>query len=375
MNFLKIAENYYSEMLSFIEQISVIPAPSGDEDERAEFVKKYMEKLGAKSPHIDGAKNVIYTVEGESEDIVLFMAHTDIVFSGEVKLTYIDTGDKILCPGITDDVACLAVMLGGMKYILDNNIKPKHTLMFVANSCEEGLGNLKGARQIFTDYGDKIKFMYTFDGYYDRVVNRSVGSHRYEITAITEGGHSYNAFGNNNAINVLANIITSIYKIEVPKIGESKTTYNVGTISGGTSVNTIAQNAVMLAEYRSDNVECLDIMKEKFAEIFNNAKATCPDLKIVLVGERPCMKGVDGEKQARLSDFVLEIQRKYSGTEVLTNSGSTDANIPLSLGIPSICVGVCTGGKPHTLEEWLEKESIKKGLAIALELILNTEII
>ena len=243
--------------------------------------------------------------------------------------------------------------------------------MFVANACEEGLGNLKGTRQIFKDYGDRISHMYTFDGGYGHIVNDSVGSHRYKVTALTEGGHSFGAFGNRNAINVLAGIINEIYKIEVPQREGSKTTYNVGIIEGGTSVNTIAQNASMLCEYRSDNVECLAIMEKKYAEIFENAKANCQELKVELVGNRPCMDNMDMTRLNELSDFVCSVQEKYGKCEVKRDSGSTDANIPHSLGVPAICVGVYVGGGAHTTEEWLLKESLKPGFAIGLELMLT----
>lgn len=371
MDLLKLSEKYYDEMLTLLHDICVIPAPSGFEDERAEFVLGYLKSLGIENAHIDEAKNVVCTLGAPSDDIVLFMAHTDTVFPFDVPLTYVDDGEKIHCPGVTDDVACLVNMLVAVKYIVENDIKLNRTLMFVANACEEGLGNLKGSRQIFKDYGSKIKHMYTLDGSYKHVVNDSVGSHRYEVTAITEGGHSFGAFGNRNAIAVLADIISEIYKIEVPRRENSKTTYNVGTISGGTSVNTIAQNATMLVEYRSDNVECLKEMERKYAEIFEKAKDKCQELKIKLVGNRPCMDNMDMEKLKELSDFVCSVQSKYGNCDVKTESGSTDANIPHSMGIPAICVGVYIGGGAHTHEEWLLKESLKPGFAIALELMLT----
>ncbi len=370
MDYLKLAQNYYDEMLKFMREISPIPAPSGHEEKRAKYVLSYLKSIGVQNAYIDDALNVICTVGDINDDMTVFMAHTDIVFPSDVPLDYIDDGEKIHCPGITDDVACLAVLLACLKYILDNKIKLNRTIMFVANSCEEGLGNLKGSRQIFEDFKGKIKRMYTFDGFYKHLVNASVGSHRYEVTAITEGGHSYGAFGNRNAINVLAGIIHEIYKIEVPKTGNSKTTYNVGTIEGGTSVNTIAQNAKMLVEYRSDNVECLNKMKEKYFEIFEAAKEKCQELKVELVGDRPCMDNMDMAELKRITELVYDIQHKYTGFDVKIQSGSTDANIPHSLGIPAICVGVCDGFGPHTREEWLEKESVKKGFAIGLELIL-----
>ena len=371
MDLLKISEKYYDEMLNLLHDICVIPAPSGYEDERAEFILKYLKSLGIENAHIDEAKNVVCTLGEETDDIVLFMAHTDTVFPFDVPLNYIDDGEKIHCPGVTDDVACLVIMLAGIKYMVENNITPKRTLMFVANSCEEGLGNLKGTRQIFSDYGKRIKHMYTFDGHYSYIVNDSVGSHRYKVTAFTEGGHSFGAFGNRNAINVLAGIINEIYKIEAPKKEGKKTTYNVGTIEGGTSVNTIAQNATMLCEYRSDDVECLAMMEKKYNEIFEKAKVNCLELKVELVGNRPCMDNMDMEKLNILSDFVCSVQEKYGKCQVGRNSGSTDANIPHSLGIPAICVGVYVGGGAHTREEWLLKESLKPGFAIGLELMLT----
>ncbi len=371
MDLLKISQNYYDEMLKLLHDICIIPAPSGHEEKRAEFVLDYLKGLGIENAHIDDAKNVVCTLGEPSDDIVLFMAHTDTVFPFDVPLDYVDDGEKIHCPGVTDDVACLVIMLAGIKYIVENNIKLNRTLMFVANACEEGLGNLKGTRQIFKDYEGKIKHMYTFDGGYSHIVNDSVGSHRYEVTAITEGGHSFGAFGNRNAINVLAGIISDIYKIEVPKVGNSKTTYNVGTICGGTSVNTIAQNASMLVEYRSDDVECLAIMEKKYADIFEAAKANCQELKVELVGNRPCMDKMDMQKLGELSDFVCSVQAKYGNCEVKRTSGSTDANIPHSLGVPAICVGVYVGGGAHTTEEWLLKESLKPGFAIGLELMLT----
>lgn len=275
-------------------------------------------------------------------------------------------------PGAGDDTGSLVGMLTCIKYILENNIVPEKTLMFVANSCEEGLGNLKGCRTLFANYGDKIEYMYSFDSKPVGVTNKSVGSHRYEVTAITEGGHSFGAFGNRNAINVLAGIISEIYKIEVPKIDNSLTTYNVGTIEGGTSVNTIAQNASMLCEYRSDNVECLDIMKNRFEKIFEDAKANCLELNVELVGNRPCMsKDIDTCALQKITDRAKSIQSKHFGVNAIEKSGSTDCNIPHSLGIPAVALANYDGGGTHTREEWVVKDSFKAGLKVTMELILT----
>ena len=203
--------------------------------------------------------NVIFPLNCDSSDeITVFVAHTDTVFPDTESMPYFDDGEKVHCPGVADDTASVVVLLMTAKYFVENKIVPPKGVMFVCNSCEEGLGNLKGTRQLFNDYKDRIGRFISFDSNLNVVADRCVGSHRYEVEVLTEGGHSYGAFGNNNAIEKLSSLITEIYKTEVPQKPGTRTTYNVGTISGGTSINTIAQNAKMLCEYRSDDRECLD---------------------------------------------------------------------------------------------------------------------
>jgi acetylornithine deacetylase/succinyl-diaminopimelate desuccinylase-like protein len=286
-------------------------------------------------------------------------------------MPYHDDGDKIFSPGVADDTASVVVLMMMAKFFIENNITPKNGIMFVCNSCEEGLGNLKGTRKLFESMEDKIEYLYSFDSSAEYITNKSVGSHRYKITAITEGGHSFGAFGNRNAINVLAKIITEIYKIEVPSVGDSRTTYNVGVIEGGTSVNTIAESASMLCEYRSDSMECLDIMKKRFFGIFEEAKKDCIELKIELVGDRPCMSAdMDREKLREISDRAKKIQEKHFGKTVTEKSGSTDCNVPHSLSVPAVALSNYDGGGEHTVGEWVYKESFKPGLRVSMELIL-----
>ena len=368
MNISDIVYAEYENTLGILRDLCRIPAPSGYEDERAKYCLDFFKKLGIEETYIDESKNAVCVIGPKNAEKVLFSAHTDTVFPDTEPLPYSEDDNNIYCPGVGDDTVCLAIMMSCVKYLVENNVLFNRHIIFAANACEEGLGNLKGMRQIFSDFPD-IQRMYTFDGMYDAVVNKSVGSHRYKLTVKTEGGHSFNHFGNRNAIAVIADIIGKIYCIEVPKIADSKTTYNVGIIEGGTSVNTIAQEAFCLVEYRSDNAFCLDEMKRKFTEIFNSAKDKCKEITVDIVGERPCGNGIDESKQKSLSDKAVSIQNKYSGLDIAINSGSTDCNIPHSLGIPAVCVGVHMGGGMHTREEWLEKNSVKAGLEIALDLI------
>lgn len=358
-------------LLQALKELCLIPAPSHFEHKRAEYCKKWLENAGAKGVYIDEALNVVFPLNCDnSNEITVVVAHTDTVFPDTEPMPYKDDGEKIYCPGVGDDTASLAVMLFVAKYYLKNGILPEKGIMFVCNSCEEGLGNLKGTKQIFKDYAGRIAQFLSFDSNLNKIADRCVGSHRYEVEVKTVGGHSYLAFGNPNAIAVLSQIIGEIYKIEVPKRGNSRTSYNVGIIEGGTSVNTIAQSAKMLCEYRSDNVECLGIMEKAFETIFSDAKALGADIQVKKIGERPCMGDVDLEKVERMATACEKIIYEATGFEVTRESSSTDCNIPLSLGIPALCIGVYTGAEWHTRNEWVEKGSLTLGLEVGIKSVM-----
>ena len=353
-----------------LKDLCLIPAPSHYEHERAEYCKKWLEKCGAEGVYIDNALNVIFPINCDgSNEITVFAAHTDTVFPDREPLPYHEEGSKVFCPGAADDTASVVVLLLAAKFYIENNIAPEKGIMFVFNSCEEGLGNLKGTRQLFKDYDGRINTFITLDSVLDIIVDRAVGSHRYEVSVYTDGGHSFNAFGNTNAIAVLSNMVNEIYKIEVPQKEGSKTTYNVGVIEGGTSVNTIAQSAKMLCEYRSDDKECLAFMSREFNRIFDKTAQTA-GVAVKMVGDRPCAD-IDISKIDALKENIVPIIEETIEKKVTFNSGSTDCNIPLSLGVAAICIGTDIHGKTHTREEWVDKESLKTGLEITLKAIIS----
>ena len=275
--------------------------------------------------------------------------------------------EKIYCPGVGDDTASVTVLLLLAKYYTEKGIEPDKGILFVMNSCEEGLGNLDGTKALMKEYGSRIKRFISFDSASPNALcDMCVGSHRYEVEVCTQGGHSFNCFGKKNAIRELSGIITEIYNIQIPEAKDTKTTYNVGIIQGGTSVNTIAQSAKMLCEYRSDNRECLAYMKERFTRIFEDAVNDEVAVNVKLIGERPCMGDVDPTLQKLLCDTCVDAIINITGNNVETGSASTDCNIPLSLGIPAVCMGVFRGDGAHTREEYIIKESLAEGLEIAL---------
>lgn len=370
---VKFLEEKKDETIELIETICKIPAPSGKEERRAEFVKNWLTSIGAKGVYIDKALNVVYPLNCDGrDDIVAFMAHTDTVFPDLTEMPFRKDDKCLYSPGVGDDTTCLAIMLMVIRYVVENNIKSNRGILFVADSCEEGLGNLKGVKNIFEEYDGRIKEFYTFDGGYKHLVNKCVGSHRYELCFKTAGGHSFGAFGNRNAVHAMSQLICELYKCEVPVEKDSKTTYNVGIVEGGTSVNTIAQNAKMLYEYRSDNYKCLKIMEEFFNEKVEKARQDkSVEIEVKVLGVRPCGGDVDVVKLSEMEEKVRAICEKHTGIPCKSSSGSTDCNIPMSKCVPSICVGTYNGGGAHTREEFVEIDSIPIGLKITAELVLS----
>ncbi len=357
----KFFEQNHQELVDLMVTICQIPAPSNQEEKRAAFCKQWLEKIGAKNVTIDKALNVIYPMNCEgSNEIVAVMAHSDTVFPDLEPMPLRIEEGKIFSPGIGDDTANVAIMLMVVKFILENHLTPKGAMMFVVDSGEEGLGNLKGCRQIMEDYAGRIKEVIALDGTYTSMVTGAVGSMRYRVEVLTEGGHSYGHFGNRNAIHLLSSMIGTLYDMKVPEGG--RTTYNVGTIEGGTSVNTIAQQASMLYEFRSDCKESLEIMDRFFQSVVESYRAMGITVNVELLGLRPCTGKVDPKKQENLIERCRKVMTYYTKeTQIGTGAASTDCNIPLSLGIPAVCFGGYVGHKGHTRQEFVELDSLRTG--------------
>lgn len=323
--------------------------------------------------------------------LIVFAAHMDTVFPDMKPMPYKEYRERIYCPGIYDDTVNLVNILLAARFVTQHHLQPKGCgILFVCNTCEEGMGNLKGTRQLFADYGDRIKEFYTFDLVYNEIVDHAVGSCRFEVTARTKGGHSYLNFGNDNAIQRMAAFIQDLYTIELPENAchqdgtdyclpgayyspgatplSGKSSFNVGLIEGGTSVNTIAQKCTALCEYRSDSAAAMEELDREFRELFEKHK-----LKYDVIGIRPGEKLGEAAEQRRseMLDMTAGIVKETTGMEPTRLSSSTDCNIPLSLGIPAICIGTCLGHGAHTREEYLIKSSLLPGRMIATEVVLS----
>ena len=346
-----------------------IPAPSHHEEKRAAFVKEKLESYGCKGVVIDEALNVVYPYhcEGASR-IHVICGHTDVVFEDTTELPLRREGSIVYCPGIGDDTANATLVMTLAKYLARFQPETEDGILLVCNSCEEGLGNLDGTRKIMETYGDRVVSFISFDGTFGGVIRDAVGSTRYRVTVREEGGHSFGAFGKPNAIIELAQIITKLAKVQVPKKEGTKTTFNVGTITGGTSVNTIAPDASMLCEYRSDDRGGLEIMRRQFEAIFEEAKGQFGQVDVEVVGQRPC-SNIAPEKQQAILDQMKEIHLLYSEEPPKFRTGSTDCNIPLSLGIPATVIGTHVQKGAHTRGEWLDLAYAERAMKIAFSVL------
>ena len=358
------------EVQALIRTLCAIPAPSHHEEERAEFVKNWFEQYGMHA-EIDAAKNVLCPMGlDDHEEIVVVMAHMDTVFPDRSPMPFKEEDGRMYCPGVGDNTANLAAMMLLARYFHEHGT-PRCGVLFVGDACEEGLGNLDGCRAIMKAFGPRVKTFLSLDGDVKSVCAHAVGSYRYKITAQTKGGHSFANFGQRSAIEVLCRLTCALYNQKLPKNGDSITTYNVGIISGGTSVNTIAQKAEMLYEFRSDDPDCLAAMEKQMRTILEENAVPDAQVHAQLLGERPCGKAGDRMAQLELENICCQALEHYVGRRPGRSVGSTDCNIPLSMGVPSACFGMYVGEGEHTREEWIEPDSLQSGMKAAASVLLN----
>ncbi len=361
---MKYIEENQEALIKLTDTLCRIPAPSHHEEKRAGFVKDWLEKNGCYGVYIDEAFNVVYPFCcKEKEEVVVFAAHMDTVFPDREPFDVVYDGDLMCCPGVGDNTANLATLLLLAVWFTKSGRTPKQGILFVGDTGEEGLGNLKGVRRLMENYAGRISEFIAVDGTYSAIVSDSVGSLRYRIGIHTEGGHSYAKFGNLNAIQVLSSMIQTLYTYKTPK--EGKNTYNVGTVTGGTSVNTIAQYAEMRFEYRSDSREALGAMNRFFQAVIEGYRQMDHvTVECELLGERPCSDIAGDSGQTALIERAQRIIEELTGSRVPCLARSTDSNIPLSLGVPSVCFGANLGVGAHTREEYLNIKELRLGMTI-----------
>ena len=339
-------------------RITEIPAPPYKEKVRAEYYLKRFQELGFKDASIDTEGNVIGLRKGSGGGPKLAVsAHLDTVFPEGTDVTVKEKDGVILAPGIGDDLRGLAALLSLIQAMNANQIATVGDILFVGTVGEEELGNLRGVKALFRDHTDIDGFI-SIDGLgITRIVNQATGSHRYEMIFRGPGGHSFQEFGLPSAIHTMGRAIAKISELQTPK--EPKTTFTVGTVSGGTSVNAIAAEARMAVDMRSDATEellklearLLDLVKDAVREEnarWNSDKIT---VDIKLIGDRPAgIVALDSPIVQATQRAVATITR---APRVTFAGSSTDSNWAMSRGIPAVTIGGGgEGGNWHSRNEW-----------------------
>ncbi len=355
-------------------KIQQIPAPTFDERQRAEFIHRNFVDSGIKDTICDDIGNVYAVIKGQGEKPPLVVsAHLDTVFPANTDLSISLTEDKIFGPGIGDNSLGLAGLYGlfwalcGNGYMINQKLKLAGDVWLVANVGEEGLGNLSGMKAVVDRFGEKARAYIILEGMsLGQIFHQGLGVKRYRITINTKGGHSWVDYGEKSAIHELAELIVLIKSLNFPS--EPRTSYNIGTISGGTSVNTIAAEATMQLDLRSISPSVLDEISsqvEALVKLANQKDGNNIRVVAELIGERPSGGIPADHPLVKLAEECHVI----NGLKAKLNIGSTDANEPLSRGYPSICIGLTTGGGSHTTGEYINLKSIGQGLGVLVDLI------
>lgn len=379
---VKTALGWFENNLNWINdeqaRLTEIPAPSFQEEKRAAAVKELLTDGGLKV-HNDKIGNVIGELPGANEkEIVLVTAHLDTVFPASTEIKVTREGERMVAPGISDNGTGLAALVALARAMYAAKIRPQRTIVFAANVGEEGEGNLRGMRALIDAYRTNLRAVVVLDGSgTDFVTTKALASRRLEVTVTGPGGHSWSDFGMVNPINALVRGAVRFINTKVP--AAPRTTFNLGQIEGGTSVNSIPHEAKLKVDLRSEVEEEITRLEAALRECvaagvrdeMDNAREPGKgklEWRVELIGSRP---GGELAGDSRLL-AALRAADEAVGNESRIERSSTDANIPLSLGIDAIAIGAGgNAGGAHSLQEWYEPAGREYGLKRALLTVLG----
>lgn len=377
---LEVISNDYELWVNELIELTEIPAPPFKEKIRAQAYLEKLKQLGLTDVQMDKEGNVMGIRKGSGDALVAIAAHLDTVFPAGTDVTVKREGTQLSAPGIGDDTSGLATLLAVIRAMDVTNIETEKDILFIGNVGEEGPGDLRGMKYLFREgkYKDRIKeFISVEGGRQGGITTGALGSKRYRVKFKGPGGHSYSAFGLVNPSFAMGNAMRKFSLLNVPET--PKTTFNVGVIGGGTSVNSIPFESWMEVDMRSEVRDELDKLAETFIDLVHDAvdeenqtRSTAQgkiELEMIMIGDRPSGTTPQDTDIVQKSASVL----KAFGKEPTYRMSSTDANLPISMGIPAITIGRGgKGGRAHSLDEWVdvEKSSTVEGVQIVFTIIL-----
>ena len=351
--------NYLTQLLDLVIKIQQIPAPTFAEGPRGEFVRGRFLEEGLKDVSMDSQGNVYGRLPGKNNNTkpLIVSAHLDTVFPEKTNLKVNKESIKISGPGIGDNSMGVAALFGIQWLLRERKIELKGDVWFVANTCEEGLGDLRGMKEVVDHFGGNVLAYLVVEGMaLGHIYHRGIGVRRYRVMARTAGGHSWSDYGQPSAVHEAAALVTQLAAIPLPR--EPRTTLNVGVMAGGTSVNTLAAEASFDLDLRSEDPSVLAGLAKNAEELISTANKPGIRFEADVIGQRPV-----GEMSALHPLVILaEACLHEQGLDATLTSGSTDANVPLSRDIPALVLGVTTGGGAHTTHEYIHTEPIEQGM-------------
>ncbi|WP_031458902.1 M20/M25/M40 family metallo-hydrolase [Chloroflexus sp. MS-G] len=362
----------YRPTLATAIEIQQVPAPTFAERPRSVLVSQRMQALGLHDVEIDELGNVYGRRPGITErPALLISAHLDTVFPADTDLSIRYEGERVYGPGIGDNSVGVAGLLRLAEIYQRCDLPTQGDIWFVANVGEEGLGDLRGMRAVVERLRTRIGGVIVIEGCdFGSLHHQAIGVRRFRIEANGPGGHSWGNFGTPSAIHVLVRLAARLTELQVPV--SPRTTFNIGMISGGTSVNTIAHHASMLLDLRSVSSAVLSDLVSEVYRLVEEATLDQPEVhvQIIKVGDRP--SGAIPREHPLVQAAVAAYQ--MVGAQISFQQSSTDANIPLSLGIPAICVGLTDGGNAHRTDEYILPMNLGRGMQalLLLSLAANT---
>ena len=344
-------------LASRVREIAELPSPTFEEARRTEYLMGVFPEAGLLGVHSLPKGSVLgFTESGDAPVALLLAAHIDSVFPMETDLTTRIDGDILHGPGTGDDAANVAAIVTLAEIFRDLGIHPAGNVAFCGTVGEEGLGNLGGMAEVLEEVGDRTAAVIAVDGVSPNITNRSQAIKRYAVTVTGPGGHAWSHFGTPSAIHEMAGIVSALASLDVP--ADPKTTFNVGKIEGGKSINAIAQECCIEVDLRSLQEETLGRLEQGFLRAVEETPSPGVKVKTELIGKRP---GALLDPEDALVKTAAAAAR-YVGLEPDLNAASTDAALPLSRGIPAVSFGTYAGGGTHTLEEYVDLSSLTTGL-------------
>lgn len=348
-------------------RIQQIAAPTFEEDDRANYVAEQFDTLGLEKVAIDSQLNVYGYMPGTNPDAsaLMVVAHIDTVFPRKTDLTIRRTGNIIYGPGLGDNSIGVSGMIGLAKSLYEIGTMPDCGIWFVATSCEEGLGDLKGIREAYRRLQQEVSAVINLEGLaYGHIYHAGIAVHRVKVTARTEGGHSWLHYGRPSATHAVVEIGAEIAGLNLP--ASPRTTLNIGMLEGGQAINSIASSAALWLDLRSESQTSLNQLRAGVYEIIRSAERSGLSFDIEVVGDRPTGSISARHPLVQGAMAALEMQNVRGMLE----TGSTDGNIPLHHGCPTVTVGITRGGNAHRLDEYIDTMPVKAGMQQLITLAL-----